>query len=117
MEYTAELNHWGPKIEAGKGCTVSTFWQDAYLSIPDGRTPASLYLMGLLPLYICRVQGADAISQGFIRVGRDLLILVRLHPPEQTGQVLLPHPQLRPLGVKGQVIELQGSISGKQTHG
>ena len=84
-----------------------TGWQDPCLAIPDG----------LLPLYICRVQGADAISQGFIWVGRDLLILVRLHPPEQTGQVLLPHPQLRPLGVKGQVIELQGSISGKQTHG
>lgn len=50
-----------------------------------------------IPLHVGSVERADAVSQRFVRVGRDLLELVRLHLLKQTRQVLLPGLQLSPL--------------------
>lgn len=51
----------------------------------------------IIPLHVSGVERADAISQRFVRVGGDLLELVRLHLLKQTRQVLLPGLQLSPL--------------------
>lgn len=50
-----------------------------------------------IPLHVSGVQRTDAVSQRFVRVGRDLLKLVGLHLLKETGQVLLPGLQLSPL--------------------
>lgn len=37
------------------------------------------YTLHTLPFHVGGIQSPDAISQGFVRVSRDLLVLISLH--------------------------------------